>query len=255
MNNLKGKTALVTGSSSGIGRQIAIRLGHQGARVAVHFRSNELGAEETLLSVQAAGGTGFLVQADLTEPEAAEAVWTGFDQHAQSLDILVNNAGEPSKGGIEMVTEADYDRLFAINLKSPVMLIKKALPRMQSGGRIINVTTVATYLALPPELMYLTLKAGLNAATRTLAWTLGSRQITVNAVAPGFVDTPLAAPYLADPRLLAWANSLNALGGVADPLDIANVVAFLASPEGRWITGQVIDVSGGTLLGVKPPSL
>jgi 3-oxoacyl-[acyl-carrier protein] reductase len=255
VKSLDGKTALVTGASSGIGRDIAIRLAENGARVGVHFRSNELGAEQTLASVEAAGGTGFVVCADLAEPSAAETIWSAFDEHADSLDILVNNAGEPSKGGIEAVTETDFDRLFAVNLKSPLLLIKQALPRMRPGGRIINVTTAATYIALPPEIMYLAVKAGLNAATRTLAWALGNRAITVNAVAPGFVDTTLSAPYLADPQLRAWANSLNALGGVAEPRDVSNVVAFLASPEGRWITGQVIDVSGGTLLGALPPSL
>jgi NAD(P)-dependent dehydrogenase (short-subunit alcohol dehydrogenase family) len=98
--------------------------------------------------------------------------------------------------------------------------------------------------------MYLALKGAIDSLTRNLAWELGARRITVNAVAPGFTETPMAAPYLSDPAIRAWANTLNALGGAGKPQDVANVIAFLASDEGGWITGQVIDVSGGTVLGV-----
>jgi 3-oxoacyl-[acyl-carrier protein] reductase len=176
-----------------------------------------------------------------------------FDAHADAVDIVVNNAGAPSKGGINAATEGEFDQLFAINLKTALFIIQHAPRRMNDGGRIINVTSIGTQVALPPEVMYLACKGGINSLTRNLAWELGARKITVNAVAPGFTETPMAAPYLSDPGIRAWANTLNALGSAGKPEDVANVIAFLASDEGRWITGQVIDLSGGTVLGVPAP--
>jgi 3-oxoacyl-[acyl-carrier protein] reductase len=252
MSGLSGKVALVTGASSGIGRSTAIRLGAGGARVGVHYRSDENGAQETASRIRDAGGAAFTLQADLAEPAAAQHLWTAFETHSAAVDIVVNNAGAPSKGGIEAATEADFDAVSAINLRAPLFIIQGALPRMRDGGRIINVTSVGVQVALPPEIVYLACKGGINMVTRNLAWQLGARHIKVNAVAPGFIDTPMAAPYLSNPHIRAWAKTLNALGNAGQPIDVANVIAFLASDEGRWITGQVIDVSGGTLLGVPP---
>jgi 3-oxoacyl-[acyl-carrier protein] reductase len=250
MRTLTDKVALVTGASSGIGRSTAVRLGAEGARVGVHFRSDERGARATVAAVEAAGGTGFILHADFAQSHAAETLWSAFDSHSDVVDIVVNNAGAPSKGGIRAATEREFDSLFAINLKAPLFIVQQGLHRMRDGGRIINVTSVGTRVALPPEVMYLALKGAIDSLTRNLAWELGARRITVNAVAPGFTETPMAAPYLSDPAIRAWANTLNALGGAGKPQDVANVIAFLASDEGGWITGQVIDVSGGTVLGV-----
>jgi 3-oxoacyl-[acyl-carrier protein] reductase len=252
-STLAGKVALVTGASSGIGRSAAIRLGADGAFVGVHYRTNARGAQDTLAAVQSAGGAGFTLQADFAQPGATEILWSAFDAHAATVDILVNNAGSPSKGGISAATEAEFSTLFAINLKTPLFIIQHGLRRMRPGGRIINVTSVGTTVALPAEIMYLTLKGGINALTRNLAWELGACKITVNAVAPGFIETPMAAPYLSNPAIREWAGTLNALGGPGTPEDVANVIAFLASEQGRWITGQIIDVSGGTVLGVPAP--
>lgn len=233
-----------------MGRATAVRLAADGARVAVHYRSNEQGAKETLAAVKAAGGSGFIVRADFAEPRAAETLWTAFDEHADAVDIVVNYVGEPSKGGIEAASEDEYDRLFAINMRSPFFLLKHSLLRMRDGGRIICVSTTGTRVALPPEIMYLGFKGGIDTVVRNLAWEVGARGITVNAVAPGFIETPMAAPYLTDPRMRAWANSISAMRGVGRPEDVVNVIAFLASDQGRWITGQIVDVSGGTVLGV-----
>jgi 3-oxoacyl-[acyl-carrier protein] reductase len=212
MSGLNGKVALVTGASSGIGRSTAIRLGADGARVGVHYRSDENGAEETASRIRDAGGAAFTLHADLGESAAAQHLWSAFEAHSAAVDIVVNNAGAPSKGGIEAATEADFDALFAINLRAPLFIIQGALTRMRDGRRIITVTSVGVQVALPPEIMYLACKGGINTLTRNLAWQLGARHITVNAVAPGFIDTPMAAPYLSNPHIRAWAKTLNALG-------------------------------------------
>jgi 3-oxoacyl-[acyl-carrier protein] reductase len=253
MSGLAGKVALVTGASTeGLGRTTAIKLGREGARVAVHYRNGKEGAQETLAAIEAEGGSGFLVSADFAAPGASQTLWTDFDRHSDTVDIVVNNAGEVAHDGLEGVNEELYDRLFAINLRAPLLIIKEALRRMPDGGRIINVSTAATYAVMPPELLYTTLKGGMDVATRSLAWELGRRGITVNSVAPGFFDAPMAAPFLSVPEIAAWAKSINALQGVGKTVDVANVIVFLASDEGRWITGQVIDVSGGSVLGTPP---
>ncbi|NMO56240.1 SDR family oxidoreductase [Actinoplanes sp. TBRC 11911] len=255
MSGLAGKVALVTGASTaGIGRSTALKLAREGARVAVHYRNGKQGAEETLAAVEAEGGSGFLVCADFSEPGGAKKLWADFDLHSQTVDIVVNNAGlrGPGFDGLAGAEEKLYDQLFAINLRAPLLIIQEALRRMPNGGRIINVSTAATYVAIPSDLLYSTLKAGTNLATRTLAWELGGRKITVNSVAPGFINAPMAAPFLAVPEIAAWMKTINALQDVGEPIDVANVIVFLASDEGRWITGQVLDASGGTVLGVPP---
>lgn len=140
MSNFAGKVALVTGASSGIGRSTAVRLGAGGARVGVHYRSDEQGAYETVSKVHDAGGTAFALQADLATSDAAQRLWSSFDAHADTVNIVVNNAGAPSKGGIEAATEAEFDKSFAINLRAPLLIIQEALPRMDDGGRIIKLS-------------------------------------------------------------------------------------------------------------------
>jgi 3-oxoacyl-[acyl-carrier protein] reductase len=139
-----GKVAVVTGASSGIGRSTAVGLGAEGARVGVHYRSDHQGAHDTVAAVESAGGSGFILQADFAETGAAQALWSAFDAHADAVDIVVDNAGCPSKGGINAATEAEFDDLFAVNLRTPLFIIQHALPRMADGGRIINVTSIGT---------------------------------------------------------------------------------------------------------------
>jgi 3-oxoacyl-[acyl-carrier protein] reductase len=249
MSALTGKTALVTGASRGIGKYTAERLARDGARVGVHYGKNEQAAQETVAAIEAAGGSAFALQADLAVPHAAEVLWAAFDKHANGLDILVNNAGETGRGRVNEVSEHDFDRLFAVNVKAPLFIIQHGLSRLQDGGRIINVSSAAAYLALPMAIIYAATKGAINTLTRTIAWDLGDRQITVNAVAPGSTYTDMT-DWLADPAANAWAASQSSLGRVADPRDIGDIIAFLASGDGRWINGQVIDATGGALLGV-----
>jgi 3-oxoacyl-[acyl-carrier protein] reductase len=250
MSGLIGQTALVTGASRGIGRYTAQRLARDGARVGVHYGTNEAAAKDTVAAIETAGGSAFAVQADLAEPHAAEALWAAFDEHADGADILVNNAGVVVYGRVNEVVEEDFDRLFAVNVKAVLFIIQQGLPRLRDGARIINVSSSGAYMASPMATMYTMTKGAINTLTRTLAWDLGERHISVNAVAPGFTDTEMNA-WFADPAAKAWAASQGNQGRVGRPDDVGDIIAFLASDDARWINGQVLDATGGGLLGVS----
>lgn len=251
MSTLAGKTALVTGGSRGIGRAIAERLGRDGARVGVHFGRDETAAKEVVAAIEAAGGSAFALRAELGVPGDAEALWAAFDEHADGLDILVNNAGIATRApGIGGTTPEEFDRLFAVNARAPFFVTQLALPRLRDGGRIINLSTgfTARAGAKPDLIAYTMTKSALDALTVALAMELGPRGITVNALAPGAVDTDMNAHWLrADEARRGVAESVP-LRRVGKAGDIADAAGFLAGPDARWVTGQVIDVSGGQFL-------
>jgi NAD(P)-dependent dehydrogenase (short-subunit alcohol dehydrogenase family) len=253
MKPLSDRIALVTGASRGIGRAIAVRLAQDGALVGVHYRTEGEKAKQTLDQIRAAGGDGFIVAADLatsTGPALlADAVITELRARRDppTLDILVNNAGIDDRKAIEQITEADFDRMLQINFKSPFFLIQKLLPVMADGGRIINISSMAARLSFPTMPVYAPSKAALSTLSRVLAAHLGPRGITVNAVLPGATLTDLN-PAASDPRRSGAIRETVALGRIAEPDDIAPVVAFLASREGGWITGETIEASGGQRL-------
>ncbi|MEU6878095.1 SDR family oxidoreductase [Streptomyces sp. NPDC046712] len=249
MSALKGKTALVTGGSRGIGRGVAERLGRDGARVAVHYGVNEAAAKETVTAIEAAGGEAFAIGQELGVPGDAAALWERFDAHADGLDILVNNAGIGASRPFATIEEAEYDRLFAVNTKAPFFLARLGADRMRDGGRIVNISTGLSRAAMMPDAMaYAMSKGALDVFTRYLSKVLGGRGITVNAVAPGIVDTDVNADWLrGNDEAWAGAAALSALGKVGTAADIADVVAFLASHDGRWVTGQWIDATGGSI--------
>ncbi|WP_411111941.1 SDR family oxidoreductase [Streptomyces sp. c-19] len=250
---LAGKTALVTGGSRGIGRAIALRLAAGGARVGVHYASNEAAAKETVAAIEAADGSAFALRTELGVPGDADALWAAFDTAAggghQGLDILVNNAGIAGPGLIHEVEEADYDRVFAVNAKAPFFIIQKGLDRLRDGGRIINISSGVTKVAFPGMTSYAASKGAVEVLTLTLAQTLGSRGITVNAVSPGTIETDIH-PWMADATAKAHAAGFSVFDRVGQPEDVADVVGFLASDDARWITGQNIDASGGSGLGL-----
>ncbi|MFD0420947.1 SDR family oxidoreductase [Streptomyces parvus] len=249
MGSLTGKTALVTGGSRGIGRGIAERLGRDGAVVGVHYGRDEAAALKTVAAIEEAGGTAFPLGADLAAPGSAAALWTAFDKHADGVDILVNNAGIGVSQDFARIDEAEYDRLFDVNTKAPFFLTRLALDRLRDGGRVINISTGLSHAAMMPDLIaYAMTKGALDVFTRYLSKVLGSRGITVNAVAPGLVDTDSTSDRLrADDESWASAEALSTLGKVGTPAEIADVVAFLASDDGRWVTGHWIDATGGSL--------
>ncbi|MFF0726672.1 SDR family oxidoreductase [Streptomyces sp. NPDC004134] len=250
MGALTGKTALVTGGSRGIGRAIAERLGRDGARVAVHYGSNEAAAKETVAAIEAAGGEAFAIRAELGVPGDAAALWAEFDRHADGLDILVNNAGVALQALIEDTDEADFDRLFAVNTKAPFFVTKLGLSRLRDGGRIVNVSTVATHAALMPTLLAYTMtKSAIDAFTKFLSKSVGERGITVNAVAPGALDTDMNAAWLRDnDDAQTGMAAMSPLGRMTDVGEVADTVAYLVSGDAKVLTGTYLDVSGGVLL-------
>ncbi|MFJ8310527.1 MULTISPECIES: SDR family oxidoreductase [unclassified Streptomyces] len=256
---LHDKTALVTGSSRGIGRGIALRLAAEGALVVVHYGHDGAAAQETVDAIAADGGRAFAVGADLAGTEGverlADAVRSGLRAHTgqESLDILVNNAALTGAHGPFAATTPDvFDRLFAVNVRAPFFLVQQLLPSLRDGGRIINIGSAVTRIALGDELAYAMTKGAMETFTRTLANEAGARRITVNTVAPGPTETDGTRAFLrSSPQMEAMMLRGQALPWIGQPADIADPVAFLASEDGRWITGHVLDATGGTYLGPK----
>lgn len=253
---LAGKVALVTGASKGIGRQIAVKLAADGALVIVHYGRDAAGAACTVGTIVAAAGQAFSVQADLARHEDTLGdMFAVMDREIQlrtgaaQLDILVNNAGHLLRSSIEDTSSSDFDRLFEIDIKAPFFLTQKALPRLRDGGRIINISSGTARIATPEAIAYAMAKGAVNVFSKTLAQHLGPRGITVNSVAPGLTATDELLKMLGDnPTFLVEGAAQSALGRLGRPDDIADVVAFIASAEARWITGQVIDATGGAAL-------
>lgn len=250
---LDGKVALVTGASRGIGRAIATALAARGASIAVHYNAAADSAETLVAELQAGGTRAFTVRADLASPDGALALVERFvgaliaHDLPPLFDILVNNAGVGLRAPIDAVTPEDFDRVLQVNLKSPFFLIQHALRYLKDGGRIVNISSMGTRAAYPEMSVYAPAKAGLEALTLLLAADLGARHITVNAVRPGATATDLNR-RASDPIASRAIAQTVALGRVGEPRDIADIVAFLASDAGRWVTGQSLDASGGQRL-------
>lgn len=248
---LAGKVALVTGGSRGIGRAIAEVLAADGATVAVHYGSNRAAADEVVAGISANGGKAFVVGADLSKKAAAQALFAELDQNLQSLtgstklDILVNNAGIAPFVSFAATTEDVLDDIYAVNFRSLYMVTQEALKRLNDGGRIISTSSILARIPVTALPAYSALKASIDNLSKALAVELGPRGITVNVVAPGNIDTDMNA-FAGDPNTKAWALSKQALQRVGKADDVADVVAFLAGPRSRWVTGQVIEVGGGS---------
>ncbi|WMX46576.1 SDR family oxidoreductase [Streptomyces roseicoloratus] len=253
------RTALVTGASRGIGRAIARRLAADGLLVAVHYGTDGAAAQETVDLITADGGRAFAVGAELSTHEGVlllvEGVRAGLLAHTggTGLDVLVNNAAVSSSGGhLQDETVEQFDRVFAVNVRAPFFLVQQLLPVLRDGGSIVNIGSAVTRVSLADELAYAMTKGAMETFTRTLANVAGMRRITVNTVAPGPTQTAgLTAAMAAMPQLEELLIAGQALPWVGQPEDVAEPVAFLASPAGRWVTGTVIDASGGTYLGPK----
>jgi 3-oxoacyl-[acyl-carrier protein] reductase len=243
---LAGKVALVTGASRGIGRAIAERLGADGAHVVVNYRTEHKQADATAARIQKNNVRAVAVQADVSKTEDIRKLFkTTIDQFG-ALDILVNNAGMalPRRPPIEEVTDEEYDRLFAVNARGVFMALREAARWVADGGRIVNLTSTVNAMALPGYSVYAGTKAAVEIFTRTFAKELSGKRITVNAVAPGPVETELfnEGKTEADKKRMAEMCPMGRLGR---PEDIAGVVAFLAGPDGGWVNGQILLANGG----------
>ncbi|EIV96267.1 SDR family oxidoreductase [Frankia sp. QA3] len=255
MGRLQDKTALVTGASRGIGRGIALRLANDGAVVAVNYSTNEGAAKETVALIEEAGGRAFAVRAQLGTPGTVEQLLAEVEaalvEHTGSavLDILVNNAAATGFSGVEpdAVTEEILDYCYTLNAKVPFLLIQKALRLIPDGGRVINISSGVTHAAFPPQIAYAMGKGALEQITLHLAPVLAPRQITINTVAPGVTDN--GDPVFADPEAVKQMAAQSAFNRVGDVSEVADIVAFVASGDARWMTGAFVDATGGTLLG------
>jgi NAD(P)-dependent dehydrogenase (short-subunit alcohol dehydrogenase family) len=252
MADLTGRTALVTGASRGIGRAIAQRLAADGALVAVHYGSNDAAALETVVAIEQAGGQAFAMRAELGRPGDVDALFAGLTVGLgeQPLDILVNNAAIGAPGSIDQTTPELFERVFAVNVRAPFFIIQRALPMLRDGGRIINISSSVTRVAMP-EIAYAMTKGAVEVLGRTLANAVGARGITVNTVAPGVTETDMNAWMRDMPEAKAGVAGATALGRIGQPEDIADAVAFLASDEARWVTGHLLDATGGIFLGPR----
>jgi len=248
---LKGKTALVTGASRGIGRAIAERLARDGAIVALTYNASKAGADEAVAAIEEAGGTAFAVHADLVDPAAVPALFeqldAGFTKRNGSnvLDILVNNAGNAGWIGFQDATPESWDTMIAVYARAPFFIVQAAMERLVDGGSIINISSAAATKPVTTAPIYSMAKAAINNLTHALAAELGPRGITANAVAPGFTRTDANAAFRENPELVKAVEAQIALGRFGEPSEIAAVVAFLASDDGHWVTGQTIEASGG----------
>ncbi|MBD2433638.1 MULTISPECIES: SDR family oxidoreductase [Fischerella] len=244
MPSLAGKIAIVTGASRGIGRAIALKLAEQGASVTVNYAGNAEKPQEVVAEIEKLGSKAIAVQADISKVAEIQKLFDQTIEKFGKVDILVNNAGAIVYKPITEVTEAEFDKIFAVNVKGTYFACQQAAHRMADGGRIINFSSSTTAMMLPTYSAYVGTKGAVEQITRIVAKELGSRGITVNAISPGPTDTELFRQGKTEEQINRLAQA-SALGGLGEVQDIADVVAFLASDEARWITGQNIRVNGG----------
>ena len=245
---LDGKTALVTGASRGIGRAIALCLAAEGARVAINYAGNVKAAEEVKASVEAAGGTAILCQADIADSAAVEAMIADVVKEFGAIDILVNNAGITRDALLMRMKDEDFAKVLDTNLKG-VFYCTKAVSKLmmkKRSGRIVNMASVVGLVGNAGQTNYAAAKAGVIGFSKSAAKELASRGITVNVVAPGFIGTDMTAglPESVKEKMLTDIP----LGRMGEPEDVANAVLFLASDQASYITGQVVNVDGGMVM-------
>ena len=246
--NLEGKAALVTGASRGIGREIALELARQGANVAVNFSGSEAKANEVVDEIKALGREAFAVKCNVSNSEEVAEMVKGTIDNFGKLDILVNNAGITKDNLLMRMKEEEWDDVININLKG-VFLCTKAVTRQmmkQRVGRIINIASIVGVSGNPGQANYVAAKAGVIGLTKTTAKELASRNITVNAIAPGFITTDMTDKLPEDVK--AEMLKQIPLARLGEPKDIAKITAFLASDDSSYITGQTLHIDGGMVM-------
>ena len=248
MADLAGKTALVTGASRGIGRAAARSLSQRGARVLAHYGRNRDEAESLVSEIRAAGGQAEAVGADLEAEDGAHVLAAKVRELIKGkLDVLVANAGISKSIPIEDLTVADFDRLFAVNVRAPYFLVQQLLPVLGEGSNVIFVSSLVARSAVGSIAAYAATKGAVDTLVKHFAATLGPRGIRVNAIAPGVVATDMSN-FAHTESGQQYTLAIQALKRIATPEDLGGVFAFLASDDARWITGQTIAVDGGSKL-------
>jgi glucose 1-dehydrogenase len=262
VRGLEGKTAIVTGGSSGIGQAIAIRLGQEGMNIGVNYVGRPEGAEATkeaieggvqrcIHEVHAAGGRALLVEADVSDEAEVDQMWKQVTAEFGPVDFLVNNAGIQISGASDMLDAAAFDRVLAVNLRGSFLSAQRQIRHLLEAdrpGAIVNISSVHQIIPKPQFLGYSVSKGGMQNLTRTLALEYAGRGIRVNAIGPGATVTPINRAWIDDPEKRALVTSHIPMGRAGDAEEMAAVTAFLLSDEAAYVTGQTIFVDGGLTL-------
>lgn len=238
--SLEGKTALVTGSSRGIGRAIAEGLAANGAAVVVNYVGNEKAAQEAVAAIRENGGKAVAIRADISSVSNISRLFDETEKQMGPIDIVVANVGVAVIKPFVEATEADFDHVFGANAKGTFFTLQEAARRVRDGGRIIAVSTGGTKMFFTQTALYLGSKGAVEQFVRVLSRELGPRGVTVNTLSPGFTDTDLLPE-----RDRAVAADMSPFGRIGAPRDVADVAVFLASDEARWLTGENIQAGGG----------
>jgi 3-oxoacyl-[acyl-carrier protein] reductase len=240
---LNGKVAIVTGGSRGIGRAIAESLARDGAAVVINYSSNTAAAADTVRAISGQGGRAESIRADIAQPGAAAEIFAFAEQRFGRVDILVCNAGVAAVMPLTAITESDYERIYGINVRSLVFLLRSAAKSLNDNGRVVAISSTIAVFPRDGVALYASSKAAVRALTEVAAIELGARGITANCVLPGMVETDMIAALPAEYRKAVATSS--PFGRLGLPDDITGVVRFLAGDESRWITGQSIIANGG----------
>ncbi|AXK66285.1 SDR family oxidoreductase [Burkholderia sp. IDO3] len=242
--NASKRVALVTGSSRGIGAEIARRLARDGFRVVVNYAGGAGPARDVVDAIVADGGEAIAIQADVADPAAVGALFDAAERAFGHIDVVVNSAGVMKLAALAEFDDAAFDQTVAINLKGTFNVSREAAKRVRDGGRIVNLTSSVIGMRLPTYGVYIATKAAVEGMTQVLAQEMRGRGISVNAVAPGPVATELFLQGK-HPELVERMAKMNPLERLGQPEDIARVVAFLAGPDGAWVNGQILRANGG----------
>ncbi|MGZ0656257.1 SDR family oxidoreductase [Coraliomargarita sp. W4R72] len=244
MKPLEKKVAIITGSSRGIGAEIAKLLAAQGASVVINYGNSQSDAAGVVAEINANNGQAISIQANVAKPEEVKSLFDSTISHFGKVNILINNAGSLLNKTIANTTDDDFDHMFAVNVKGVFNTLREAATRLADGGRIINLSSTTTRMMLPTYGTYCATKGAVEQFTRIFAKEVGARGITVNAVSPGPTNTELFSAGKSEAFIQQLAD-MSSLGRIAEPIDIARIVLFLASDESGWVSGQNIGANGG----------
>lgn len=243
-NQINNKVALITGASKGIGRKVAEQLASLGITTVVNYHSNEEEAQNVVKSIQFKGGKAVAIQANISKVSEIEKLFKQTIKAYGKIDILINNAGLMINNQIENISEDEFDRQIAVNVKGTFFACQQAMKYMEDNGRIINFSTSVTSAMFPAYSVYAASKGAVEQITRQLAKEFGAKGITINAIAPGPVKTELFMKGKTEQQI-EMLSKMNSFGRLGEPEDIADIIELLVSDKSHWITGQTIKINGG----------